>query len=301
MFDKLRVNISFLVLILFGSIYSVADLQPQFAKSWEEEFQEVAEYYTDFDIETVEQVKEKLLADPNVFRKVHYADKIISFDEWIIWCSQNNASSKVLPILKDIQKTFNDLKNIMFIPDQVHIWSCFDQSLSSGFMGYRAIERTIYVYPSSSDMCPAYRLFTLIHELTHAQQHMRSGLLSHHLEFCNEKTRALLEYEADVNAAQSIKCPLCFKAIVSYQLLRESTATADKLHSLKAHGYLLGNDLKKYLQGKTLQDLCVVHQNASNLDFMSGLDSKESLMQIYNNDCALGCMFDRLSTVKFNS
>lgn len=300
MFYKLQVNVSFLVLILSSGLYSSSDFQPQFAKSLKEEFEEVAEYYTDPAVETVEDVKQELLDDPDVFRKIHYPNDVISFSDWIEWYSQNGSSQECLSNIQDAYKTFTILKQVMLIPNEVEIWYCSDQELSSGFMGYRSIERTVYVYPQAWDQSPAYRLFTLIHELVHTQQHMRSGLLRHHLEDQDDESRALHEHEADVNAANSIKCPLCFKSVVAYQLLRERTATVEQLNRIKVDGYLLSDDLKECLQHKSLQDLCSVHQNASNVDILSGLDSKENLMQIYEDDCALGCMSDRLSSVKFN-
>ncbi|MBI2352916.1 hypothetical protein HYV11_01570 [Candidatus Dependentiae bacterium] len=110
-------------------------------------------------------------------------------------------------------------------------------------------ERAVYCHLERFLMhCPSYQLFIMIHELTHAQQHMREGILRRVM--MNNVSRVESECEADTNAAQKIKCPLCFKAVLAGELLKEKVATAQVIAYVKAMRYLMSDDLKIHLKQK---------------------------------------------------
>jgi hypothetical protein len=281
------------ILFIFSIISTTGLLRadiPKFKKSWEEELHEAAEYYWNPQIETLDAVKNDILSTS---KKNHYQDKIASLPIMAKRYLENSQKESVSFAL-DIQQTFDSLKNKMSVPQEVEVAVSFEQSLKEeAFMGYDHRDRTVYMYPSSLDMSPSYRLYTLIHELTHAQQHMRMGMLGS--QRFSQEHHSVYEGEADTNAAESIKCPLCMKAVLAYQLLRENTASQEDIASVRKDGYLMSDDLKGFLQKKSLADLCKVHKSVENPDIWSGLDTQEGCMEIYNKDLNDWSMLDRLS------
>lgn len=287
-------KILFLLSIISAICLLGADI-PSFKKSWEAEFTETAEYFCNPKAQTLEDAKAQILADKTASKKRHYPDRLFSMDEMSKkFRSDNNEYASSL--FFDFKKTFGCLKEKMGIPEEVDFIYCDDQSLASNaWMGYAIFDRTIYIYPNSSDICPSYLLFTMIHELTHTKQHMRIGMLKWLLDGQNELFHAQYEHEADINAAQSINCPLCMKAVLAYQLLREGTSSQEEIAGVRKDGYLMSDDLKKYLQQKSLSDLCKVHKSVESQNIWSGLDTKEGCMEIFYNDFNDSSMFNRLS------
>lgn len=278
------------LLMFLSCLYIQTTQTCKFLKSWKQEFQEVAEYYTDPAIETVQDVKNEILADPAVSKKRHHRDQLMSIQQVLKNCPKEEKYKKFLIDMQDIQNTFDALKHTMQIPQEVEIWYVFDQNLNtSALMSYMPFDRTVYVYPNSLDLTPAYRLFTLIHELTHIKQHQSLGLLKHHLHVHNQK-----EHEADTNAAQTIACPLCFRVILAEQLLRETTSPIEQRNNNKSNGYLMSDDLQLLLEQKCLNKLCSLHQNMQDLEILTKYNTTEDLNAIITHDFQDGSMLNRL-------
>lgn len=202
--------------------------------------------------------------------------------------------AKGLADLHDMQKTFDALKIMMKIPDDVKIMFSFNHVLmpSGVKMSYNPLDRTLYVYPRAMEQsCRSSILFALIHELTHAQQHMRMGLLGWRLASIVEK-----EHEADLQAIDAIKCPICIQAIEANELLSEATVSVDQITQLKKDGYLVGADYPFYKALKSNDDLCAFHKQGIGCN--QSLKSA-GLSEIVDFDFNNGSLYDRLSTMKF--
>jgi len=286
--------------VSFGNVYGmiadsaavVSELSEQvqtpcFKQSVETEIEEAVAYFKKPD-EMNENVKSDVLSNSKL---LHHREDLFFLPDLYDW-----AASKNWQDLRDLQKTFDVLKNMMKIPDEVKIMYCFNQSLSpNALMSYNMTERIVYVYPAAMHCCRSYQLFTLIHELTHTQQHVRMGLMGSNLADNIEKER-----EADTQAAQAIKCPFCMQVIMAEQLLHEASCTAEKIASLASRGYLVAADLRHFQNLKIKQDSCELHK--TNIDDDNNNTSLQSteLQELCDVDYNNGLLVDRLSTVKFD-
>ncbi len=251
---------------------------------------------------------------------------------------EQNADSNIIQLVLDLEITFEQLKKIMNIPDEVDIRyfpnNCTEKienilqkySLSkeekddcvvtiSNFHQdflqrcnafYYVDHRIVYVLDTYFSCNPSGRLFCLIHELTHCKQHMEYGFLHMYGSTLN------LEYEADTSAACAIQCPLCFKVICA-SFPRES--------SRKQMGYLTHDDITNICKSKNDKLLlCHAHKNSSlqihELTNLIQEDAKfmnlyqklvawlfsekfKRIVKIVDLDFQIGTMMDRLSTIDY--
>jgi hypothetical protein len=274
---------------IFLSIVSYAGEQG-FQKSQEEEFQETISYYAKLNGTDFEYAKTKMLAiaAKNLSRSR-------SIDQ-MIEVSKKTKEKEVEAFFSDIKSTFELLKKKMNIPDEVNIVFCDDnnpRSTGIRLMTYASHLRTIYIYPAVFDLPQTSILFAMIHELTHVQQHMRDGLLNCTCAGDDKKSLSKKEREADINAAQIIKCPWCLKSVLTHRLLEERQLSKSQIEHFASLGYLTSNDLKKYLEQKVLEDTCNVHQAVRSSDFSLGVDTQKGLEEIEEEDYK-STMFERL-------
>lgn len=270
--------------------------EPQFKMSKEKEFEEAVNYYIENkDIgETAEDVKRDIKSGSKL---LSYTDYIKTLPEIYDWAHSNG-----LQDFRDIQHTFNKLKILMGIPDEVEIKFAHGPAITNGaIMGYNSLDRTVYIYPIAiDDHCRSFQLFTLIHELTHAQQHIRLGLIKSHL--CSDKKK---ENEADLQAANAIQCHMCMQAIKADYLLHEATDLGKKnIKTLEQKGYLTGENITMITNTKQEKNICDFHLHfgkANELLYDRWLKSQinSSLMERFNFDKTNGSLEERLSTVDF--
>lgn len=87
-----------------------------------------------------------------------------------------------------------------------------DNAQGYGGVGFYApFERHMYLTPTAFGYSPSQQIFTLIHELTHVQQHQQLGLLR--FKDSNESDIFNQEQQADLQAIQAINCPICIQLI----------------------------------------------------------------------------------------
>ena len=253
---------------------SMCEPKPDFQKSAKEELNEMIRFYTP--CINYEQTKKNLLSISQ--KKTSYYlidDKLL------------NNMPKFTQFFKDMQKTFDKLKILMNIPDEVQIkFDTNNQIGSDVTMYYNSIDRIIYLTKHSLSEAKPYQLFALIHEFVHVQQHMNNGLLSHRLMSAKVKER-----DADIKAARAINCTLCTKRIINEKkgndllfkiannnLLRKFLffiGIIDNNFYQNKENYLSGTEVFTINQLKPKKSLCDAHK-----------DKKNSL-------------YDHLSTVKF--
>lgn len=274
---------------------NIVKIEP-FKKSMEKDFEEAVAYYVNRKSknETAEDVKHDIKSGSKL---LNYPDFIRSLPEIYDWAHSNG-----LQDFRDIQNTFNKLKILMGIPpDEVEIKFAYGPAITNGaIMGYNPLDRTVYIYPIAiDDHCRSFQLFTLIHELTHAQQHIRFGLLENHL--CSNKKK---ENEADLQAANAIQCHMCMQAIKADYLLHEATSSPKEIMELEQHGYLTGETITMITNTKQEKNICDFHLHfgkTNELLYDRWLKSQRnsSLMDRFNFDKTNGSLEERLSTVDF--
>lgn len=280
---------SFFLGFIFLSIVSYANEQG-FQKSKEDEFQETISYYAKLNGTDFEYAKTQMLAIvAKNFSKPRSIDQMIEV-------SKKTKEKEVEAFFSDIKSTFELLKKKMNIPDEVDIVFCDDKNpRSTGIhlMKYASHLRTICMYPAIFDLPQTFILFSMIHELTHVQQHMRDGLLNYTLAGGDKKSLSKKEREADTNAAQIIKCPWCLKAILVHRLLQERQLSKSQIEHFANLGYLISDDLKKHLEQKVLEDTCKVHQAVRSSGVYLGFDTQKGLEEIEEKDYE-NTIFERL-------
>lgn len=198
-------------------------------------------------------------------------------------------SQEQIEWFKDLQKTFDALKKLMHIPEEVQLILAPNEIVVQGgvVIFYSLLDRAIFLMPDSLSLTRSRMVFTLIHELTHVQQHMRMDIL----EFLS-KPRKKIEQEAERQAAQAIKCRMCMQAIESGHLVMESQMCEEELNAMLDAGYLIARDFTQYKKRKSMLDLCDFHKDNP----LNGRLSKE---EIFCSDRDNGSMLERLSTVRF--
>lgn len=283
-----------IIFISIGISNHISELEASFKLPKEQEFEQAVQDYKKFHQtpdqtdEYVEQVKNNLLADSYLLNK---QDKIMSLVDLAEYYSSQGSRDIAKDIL-DHQKAFEYLKSKMGVPEDVGIMYCFDQSLWNDVnMSYSPIDRMVYIYPIGQQRDNASKLFFLIHELTHALQHKKQGLLNYYLA-----DNVALEREADTQAAIAIKCPSCMQKIVDEELLAERSASNEENEKRAQSGYLTTRDLKFYMQQKSKHDLCDLHKTPiTYTQQLRAWLAKTILSKNYDP----GTIFDRLSSVQF--
>lgn len=273
---------------IFLSIISYGD-DPKFQKSRDDEFNETVSYYAKLNGKSFEYAKTQMLA---IAAKNFVSPRSI---DQMIEASKKTKEKDLEDFFSDIKSAFKLLKQKMNIPDEVNIVFCDDKhqhSIGVHLMKYHSGERTIIMYPAVFDLPQTFILFAMIHELTHVQQHVRDGLLNYVRAGSNKESQAQKEREADTNAAQIIKCPLCLKAVIAHRLLQQESSK-NRIDEFKKLGYLASDDLRNFLEQKDLIDICKEHQNTKNQDFFLGLNTQRGLEEIEEEDYK-GPISDRL-------
>jgi hypothetical protein len=182
-------------------------------------------------------------------------------------------SEKEMQGIQDSYNIFNILKKYMNIPDEVELR--IGGSNVDSVACYHIFQRSVIISGYFIHMPPSQKIFLLIHELTHCQQHIHDGW-----EALN-KPVPRIEWQADHQAASAIKCPTCMKEVAENTVRSEET--------LKK-GYLSQAQLLVHAQYKRQEDLCCVHKPKNN--FMKALGLTK------NSDKA--SIIDQLSTVQFD-
>ena len=282
---KFNVLTSLTLSVFFISFNAMnTQIQPkQFKQSKEQDINEYVCFFTHFKLstETPIQIKNKMLSSSFV---LNHKNRIFYLPEY---CSLIK-STTIIETLKDIQKSFDKLKRLMQIPDEVKIMFYINQlSIPDGAMSYSSTDRTILLYPSILISPPSFILFSLIHELTHVKQHIRNGFLNLIL---TQKDQ--IEREADVKAALTIKCPSCLNAIMTKKLKSPVKLTeVEQLSRSKEYGYLTAGMLLNFKNAADKKDLCDSHkQKETNED--------EDQQKILETDFLFRSIYDRLSTIK---
>ena len=268
---------------------------PQFEKSRDAEIDEKIHYLyardCDSKIETIDDFTKRMLAHIHEL-DIQDADNIQSIDDRI------QALEKMIRMQHDLQSAFRYLKQKLGIPAEVQLMYDMAPCVKRDMMMYQPLNRRVTISQDHFQSgCPSNCLFTMIHELTHAQQHMRKGMLNFLLDRNDKALLAQLESEADTNAAQVIKCLGCMKAVVAWKLISEHGVSPEDLADEKAQGYLLSDDLQKHLKQKSLDDVCTAHKGDTKFDIWSGLDTLEGQREIVRNDRLKWCLDDRLSSI----
>lgn len=281
--SKFFFSLIFLSIVAYGN-------ESGFQKSREDELQETISYYAKLNDTSFEYAKTKMLAiAAKNFVRPRSIDQMIE-------TSKRAKDKEAENFFSDIKSTFRLLKQKMNIPDEVNIVFCDDKdqhSIGVHLIKYHSGERTIVMYPAVFDLPQTFILFSMIHELTHVQQHMRDGLLQYTLAGANKASQAQKEREADTNAAQIIKCPLCLKTVLVHRLLQEQQLSKSQINNFKNLGYLISADLRTYLEEKDLMHTCKAHKNIININSLLGLDTQKNLEEIEENDYC-GTIYDRL-------
>ena len=288
----------------FSQLLNEVKLQqsPYFKQSTEKEIEEIINYSRKIGL-TENEMQKSIFSEKNDYcfdllnRRefaVKAAIKCKNIDE-----NQTNflkwfLSEKGICDIIDFQKTFDKLKNIMHIAEDVKIMICVNQSQTHKDveMAYNTIDRTIYIYPNIINHTKSNQLFALIHELSHAQQHMRNGALKFLLIRQQEKER-----EADTKSAQMIKCPLCMKAISYNALMTMQASTNSELKEYEQAGYLTEIEKKYFATLKDIENLCNHHKQITTKQpsILKSNDWQDVLEIEFTQP---GSMFDRLSTVR---
>lgn len=296
---KLIKGILFLVpCVLNHVIFS----ESQFSKSAQQEFDEAVVYQSKYMPEKTElEIREYLLSfSVDIAKK----DNIMTLQCLRDCLLQNPNNSALAQEMQDIQDVFNALKERMAIPDEIEIFFLKDDIED---ISYNAFDRKVYISPRFFGDSPAKRLFKLIHELTHCQQHMREGLIA----MCDGKKSNEHEHHADIQAAQAISCPICIQII-------EDDYSHDRNRA--ELGYLTKADIAAYKQSKLTQNICNAHkaytvynQRLKRLLFMgfkfikslpkrlkAWMQSDKESIQRVELDFQISSMKDRLSSMRFD-
>jgi hypothetical protein len=189
---------------------------------------------------------------------------------------------------RHMQEAFNELKKRMHVTEAVDF--LYADYMLNFAMWYDVLDRAVYINTNGLRIPPALFVFFIIHELTHVKQHQKMGITGFADSSSFDKER-----EADSTAAELMQCPLCMKARIAYQLLSEKQSLEMKNKEYAKRGYLTGQDLKKYLEQKSLYNLCKAHKSAVRLDVCSGLDTEEGCKEIIIEDYKTGSILGRLS------
>jgi len=216
--------------------------------------------------------------------------------------------------IQDVQDTFHGLKIKMQIPHEVELWfipnptivqkdqAIEEMDIKEEELVYDGYNRRVYISPNFLSRVPATRLFQLIHELTHVQQHQRLGLRKFKEESAYDK-----EHEADTNAISAIKCPVCTQLIV------DEWPSDQRLVDF---GYLSVKSVEQLKETKKNEDICQAHRVDTEANqqlrilmpvqeswwktWFSGFLHKKQALDRLNLDwqCSQAAE-DRLSTVNF--
>ncbi len=230
-------------------------------------------------------------------------DHIMTLQDLRACVLQNPNNSAMAEQVQDIQDTFNALKQRMAIPDEVEILFLKDDAEDAL---YNVFDRKVYLSPRFFGDGPTKKLFKLIHELTHCQQHMREGLIA----MSDGKKNAVHERQADIQAAQAISCPICMQIV-------EDDFSDDKDRARL--GYLTKADIAAYKSNKQAQDICSAHKadtvdnqrlkallqvSSESLNIfqkaLAWMQADKKSIQRAELDFQIGYMKDRLSSVRFN-
>lgn len=291
----------FFALITSNVIFSAATFQ----KSAKEELEEMVTHARSLFPDKIEQnIRDELSRACNVL-----SDSSESLPELAQRLMANPEHEIIGRQLIDLQETFDRLKILMNIPHEVMIKFCHKQQGSGNFL-YYSMDRTVYVLPCGTGQTPSMKLFCLIHELTHTQQHMQKGLVA--MGGASIEQVCFDEHEADTCAARAINCPLCMQ-IIEDEFPRDAKRAEQ--------GYITQTDITLYKQNKSMHDLCNAHKIdclarqqlqillpvvAESSTYYQRLMlwcscyfQKDNAIERANLDWQIGTMADRLSTVRF--
>ena len=177
--------------------------QPHFQKSKEEELEESISLLMEHDNISYEQAKNWWLSTSSLLNNTK---NFFSLTDDIL--SEKNP--EFTEIFKDIQKSFDQLKIIFHIPDEVKIVFNIDKSKNSSSPAeYNSLDRIVILNKLVLYTNKSLQLQILVHELMHVRQHMENGLWKHLLMYITNTM--LVEHDADLKAFWAINCPLCLQ------------------------------------------------------------------------------------------
>jgi len=195
--------------------------------------------------------------------------------------------------LQELFHTFQELKKNMQISDDIDILFAKNSDDSRiNPASYSSLYRRVLINSTFHDSPPSEQLIILIHELTHALQHMHLGII----EFCRAD-EVQIEREADMNVLHTIQCLACLKIF-------EITASSDP--SILAKGYLSPQSISVYRKTRSKGNFCKAHsqhtpenQRLRNLVFQKKLNTIEK-EELINLDEQVGTLSNRLSSLRFS-
>lgn len=280
-------------------IYDVRVQAASFAQTREEEIKEFVEsYHARYPESTKEDLYAELENHHQGYVTQRFSDAITQL---------NGSPDEYVMRLQDMLVVFNQLKLMMNIPDEVDLYlinpdqNNLDDNRLNNVPFYDACDRRVYVGKWGLGWVPSKRLYALIHELTHVQQHQRLGLLA--VSNSNQEEVFASEREADESACKAINCPICL------QMLEDETSdNPEKI----AQGYLSKTDIRKYKNQKKHHDTCTAHaaDKQANKELGKVMPSwsellfrhneEERSLQRLNLDWSISPLVeDRLSSVRF--
>ncbi len=274
-------------------------LNSLFKQSKEQDFHEAFAYTKQHNPQkTDQQIKDYILAMSTAASK---KDKIMPLQnlKQNVLSSGNNAIAEQV---QDILDAFDALKKRMRIPAEVEMFFLSDDAEDAL---YNVFDRKIYISPRFFGDTPTKRLFKLIHEGTHSQQHIQEGIIP-----MIDGTKSVeREREADTQAAQAISCPTCMQIIEDD--FNQNSNRADL-------GYLTKNDIAAYKKAKQVQNICNAHKanTPANQELQTLLAADPNSLNMFQRawawiqkekksqqraelDFKIESLLDRLSTVKF--
>ncbi len=229
--------------------------------------------------------------------------------EWLL--ERVKANQIVRQRVINFDETFKLLKQKMNIPAEVqlHFKSGDEIEYREGSnieAYYDPFRRLIWITADTLTQTPSRDIYILIHELTHAQQHHNLGLVNY-----SNQSKYEMEHQAEIQAMQSIKCPICMQLVIDQW--NDSSDNDEVFSKLHQDGYLSLSDVKIYKNHKNIQDVCNAHaaetEQALKLRSLMSEQSRGWFGWLQNKDKSmerrelderiLASSEDRLSTVRF--
>lgn len=228
--------------------FAQSKIKITFQVSQEEDFEEVSRYeYQLKKDKTAAEVNEYLLS-LKLFSVIN-KDQIKALPHLVNLMKRygGGTASVGFKLWSGVIDSFQLLKDRMDIPDEVEVkfFECDPRSEYAHWVGgYNCLDRTVYLTPKFIDRPFSSQLFTLIHELTHALQHTRLGIIKAWYEMSSFDK----EHEADNCASKIITCSVCMHEI-------EDDYPCDQ-----GSDYLSLADIVSCRKNKDVKNLCDAHR-----------------------------------------
>jgi hypothetical protein len=176
----------------------------------------------------------------------------------VSFCAQRHVDE-----IQDVLSVFCRLKEFMNIESKVDLFYTKEHERFPAF--YYSIFQYVVVTDNFFKFTWAYQIFTLVHELTHAQQHKKYGI---RFSYRSEKEcNVAYETDADTNAINSINCHSCSGSVAFSRKHVDDSFLAKQ-------GYLSCKDILEMSKNKS-KELCDGHKKLragkepNLLDFLS--------------------------------